>query len=128
MMSPGASSRCDSSDTRSPPVRSVFLPSLPGARQAYTNAARKGRIRGIKRPKVLLVGGHPSIGAALDYRGGARRAALYQGVQRIVLSGDLPRGKRLARRLLEEAVGVVRTPAPKSLLRVLASAALRVPV
>jgi DNA-binding response OmpR family regulator len=34
--------------------------------EAYTKAARKGRICGITRPKLLLVVGHPSIGAALE--------------------------------------------------------------
>src|SRR5438552_1589896 len=63
MMSPDASRRCGSSDTRSP--------SLPGptprvrAKSVYERGKERQNSR-ITRPKVLLIVGHPSVGSALE--------------------------------------------------------------
>src|SRR4029077_11480051 len=66
MMSPDALRPLGSSDTRSPSGLLASLPTSPRVVQSVYDCGPEGHHPRITRPKVLLVVGHPSIGAALE--------------------------------------------------------------
>src|SRR5712691_7733786 len=66
MMSPDALRPLGSSDTRSPSGCSLLCPLPPCLALSVYDRGPEGHHPRITRPKVLLVVGHPSIGAALE--------------------------------------------------------------
>src|SRR5256885_5295082 len=66
MMSPDAPRPLGSSDTRSPSGLLASLPTSPRVAESVYDCGQEGHHPRITRPEVLLVVGHPSIGAALE--------------------------------------------------------------